>query len=143
VTRTDKDTKKKIKETLARDVMFNRRVDGVNFAGVGIGGGVEIRFGNQGKVGSLRTVWRRIEPYKQVTPFGREQIIQALRSGKGVVDGEGAAKFQNILISSLRTYYFEKRWSEPQAFVYPYITMEAAPSAGQESVLITCPVCEQ
>lgn len=140
ITRHEKQTKKKIEEIVARDVMINRRLHGVNFEGVGLGGGIEIRFGNDAKAGSLRTVWRKLEPFKQVTVPDAQALTQMLKSGKAVVDGSEAAKAGKIQIKSVTVYYFEKWWGEPQSFVYPYITLEAITDTDKGLILIDCPM---
>ncbi|MCU0783518.1 MAG: hypothetical protein MUF81_05620, partial [Verrucomicrobia bacterium] len=86
MTKTDKATGEKRKTVLARDVIFARRLNGINFAGVGLGGGIEIRFGNKGRVGSLRLVWRELEAFKEVRMASAEQIVQSLKSGRGFVE---------------------------------------------------------
>jgi hypothetical protein len=75
-------------EVTARGIFFIRRIDGVNFAGIGLNAGCEIEFGNHAKISEFKLNWPNLEPFEQYDVASQSEMIQFIQDGRTV---KGAA----------------------------------------------------
>ncbi len=132
-------------ETISRGVFFNRRIDGINVAGIGIGGGCEIVYGNHAKLAEFKLVWRNLQPYEFRPVASPEEIMQNIREGKAVMTHKNLvnpALIQRLTITDCSLLYTGAAGNVPQDFACPFVQLEAvAKIAGTNaSVQLYCPI---
>lgn len=124
-------------EILTRGIFFNRRIDGVNFAGIGIGSGCEIEFGNAAKISKFNLVWRNLQPYEQYKTKAQDEIKQSILAGdvvlthKNFVDGRDV---KSITITDCSPLYMGADEDSKQDTVSPLGKIEAIANIGTTSI---------
>jgi hypothetical protein len=132
-------------EVMERGIFFNRRIDGVNFAGIGLGGGCEITFGNRAKIARIKLVWPNLQPYEQYRVASPDEIIQWIRDGQAVQTHKNLvnpADIKKLTITDCSPLYKGVNGEETQDFVYPFAQVEAVADLGKTNVdiQIYCPI---
>jgi hypothetical protein len=132
-------------EVIARGVFFNRRIDGVNFAGIGIGGGCEIMYGNHAKIADFKLVWRNLQPYEHRQVASPDEIMQQIREGKAVMTHKNLVKpaeIKRMTITDCAPLYMSADGEETQDFVYPFAQVEAVADFGYTNaeIQLYCPI---
>lgn len=132
-------------ELIARGIFFNRRIDGVNFAGIGIGSGCEIMFGNHAKIANFKLVWRNLQPYEHRQVACPDEIIRYIRDGQAVMTHKNLvnpADVKRLTITDCSPLYMGAAGEETQDFVYPFAQLEAIASLGDtnENIQLYCPI---
>lgn len=136
----DKTSGQRIEAVDSRGVFFLRRIDNIDFNGIGIHGGVNIRFGNNSNVVDFKICWRNLIPYELRACPTPEQIAQWIHSGKAtLMPGPGATP-QNVsrfAISKGRFFYEGKPGDEAMDFVSPYAFVDVAAEGERATNTIT------
>jgi|SRR5665213_58359 len=132
-------------EVYARGIFFNRRLDGLSFASIGLDGGAVIEFGNHGKISDVKMVWRNLQRYEQRTVASPDAIMQAVLDGKAVLTHKNLVKpgdVKRLTITDFSLLYMGAPAKETQNVVYPFAQLEAVADMGTNSVDIQlyCPV---
>ncbi|MGA9450974.1 MAG: hypothetical protein WBW41_06480 [Verrucomicrobiia bacterium] len=132
-------------EVTARGIFFDRRIDGVNFAGIGVGGGCEIVYGNHAKIADFKLVWRNLQPYEHHQVASPDEIMQQIREGKAVITHKNLvnpAEIKKLTITDCSSLYKGANGEETQDFVYPFAQIEAVADLGYTNVAVQlyCPI---
>jgi len=132
-------------EIIARGIFFNRRIDGVNFAGVGIGSGCEIMFANHAKIANFKLVWRNLQPCEHRQVASVDEIMQWIQEGKAVMTHKNLvnpAVVKKLTIMDCSPLYMGAAGEEAQDFVYPFAQIEAVADLGYTNadVQLYCPI---
>jgi hypothetical protein len=133
-----------------RGVMIARSIDGVDFLGKGARDGCWIDFGNGGKVSQLKLLWRNLEPDELCRVVAPRRIQAWIREGKAVLEPPPDQDFdwgaiEKITVTRATPRYFGEEALVRQSRVYPFVTLEAVASIGQNSltVYLHCPLLDQ
>jgi len=132
-------------EVYARGIFFNRQLDHLSFAGIGLDGGAEIEFGNNGQVSDLKLVWRNLKRYQHRLVASPDEVMRAIREGKAVMTHKNLVKASNVkrlTITDMSMLYMGAPTEQSQDVVYPFAQLEAIANMGTNSVQIQlyCPV---
>jgi hypothetical protein len=142
----DRRTQKYIdNEILTRGIFLNRQIDGVAFAGIGLGGGCEIEFGNHGKIARFNLIWRDLQPYEHYKLASRDEIAQLINDGKAVLTHKNMVNpndVKTVTITEISPLYMGASENESQDFVYPFAKLEATAETGYTNIDIElyCPI---
>lgn len=132
-------------EVLTRGIIFNRRIDSVNFAGIGVGSGCQIEFGNSAKISKFNLVWRNLKPYEQCAVKRPDEIAESILNGDAVLTHknfvEGNA-VQAITITEFSPLYMGADEMTKQDVVSPFGKIEAVAYTGTTNIQIElyCPI---
>jgi hypothetical protein len=133
-----------------RGVYFIRSLDGVDFVGTGGRGGYMIEFGHDAKVSSITVSWRKLGRDKLYPVANPVTIMKWIREGRVVCESSPDyaiewPSLKNMTINKVTPYYFGEVYSEPQNFVSPFATIEAAVETGQTNltVYLHCPIIDE
>lgn len=142
----DQASGKNAEEVILRGVSFIRRVDGIEFDGIGYRGGVSISFGNDGRIAKLEVIWRHLERSRLNRTLTATEIADAVRSGKArwqppVPDQHGVRR---ITITDVMMLYRGKNGDEEQKFIEPYARLATMVDYGHTNVIanLECPILE-
>lgn len=132
-------------EIIERGIFFNRQIDGVNFAGIGLGGGCEIEFGNHANIANLKLVWRNLRPCEQRRVANPDEIISYIRDGQAVMTHKNLvnpADIKELTITDYSPLYMGVNGDDTQDLVYPFAQVEAIANLGTNNVdiQIYCPI---
>jgi hypothetical protein len=132
-------------EVIARGVNFDRRIDGINFAGIGVGGGCEIMFGNHAKIADFKLVWRNLQPYERYPVASPDEIIQKILDGQAVLTHKNIvdpADVKKLTITDCSPLYMGASGEQSQDLVYPFAKIEAVADVGNTNIEIElyCPI---
>jgi hypothetical protein len=132
-------------EVTSCGVFFNRRLDGINFAGTGIGGGAEIDYSNHAKLAEFRLLWRNVQPFERHAIATPDEILQWIRDGKAVMTHKNPVNpgdVKKLTITAISPLYMGASGDETQDFVYPFAQLEAVADLGGTNVNIQlyCPI---
>jgi hypothetical protein len=132
-------------ELIARGIFFNRRIDGVNFAGIGVGSGCEIMFANHAKIADFKLVWRNLQPYEHRKVASADEIMQWIQEGKAVMTHKNLvnpAEVKKLTITDCSPLYMGANGEETQDFVCPFAQLEAIADLGytNEEIQLYCPI---
>jgi len=142
----DRHTKTNIEnEITARGIFFTRRVDGVNFTGIGLHGGAYIEFANHGCVSDFKLLWRNLERYECYRIKNSAEIIESIRNGEAVLLNREyvcTAEIKAISINDVVPLYAGADETQNQSFVYPFAKVEATAEFKQTNVALSffCPI---
>jgi hypothetical protein len=144
----DKEQRKTVEDGAAsRGVMFDRRIDGVNFAGMGVGGGFSVLFASHAAVAQLELVWRNLKPYKKYSVAAPAQMEQWIKEGKAAVRIRDAKKVnpravKKFTITEISPLYMGELGLFPQDFTYPFADLTVLADTGQTNIAIQlyCPI---
>jgi hypothetical protein len=135
------------KRVESRGVFFVRRIDGVNFAGIGVGGGFLVRFTSHAKVVELQLVWRNLQPYKNYRVATPSEIIQWIKEGKAAIPFTDAEKvnphaIKKLTITKISPLYAGELPEKQQDFTYPFASLDTIADTGETniSVELYCPI---
>jgi len=144
-THFDRKQGKRVSEVYSRGVSFVRQVDGIPFAGIGVGGGFNVRFGLQGKLAWLELVWRNLRKSERCTMPSPDEITKMIRDGQ-TYSTHGTTVNPNdvrkLIITEVTPLYMTAAGGESQTFVYPFLKIQAAAeTAGTNApVQLFCPI---
>jgi len=79
----DEQNHKEISATNSRGVYFIRRIDGVDFIGLGVQGGVFFNFGNNAQLIDLKIVWKGLEPSQLHKTLDQHEFVKMFAEGRG------------------------------------------------------------
>jgi len=132
-------------EVIARGIFFNRRIDGVNFAGIGLGGGCEIEFGNNAKIADFKLVWRNLQRYEHYKVATQDEIKQFIFNGSAVLTHKNyvnPANIRQLTITDISPLYMGANGNEIQNFIYPFAKIEAIADVGNtnQEIELYCPI---
>jgi hypothetical protein len=133
----DEKTKKDVEQIVTRSVFFIRRVDGIDFSGIGSMGGVSLGFANNGRLTELSVVWRNLEPFKLYKTADTNQLLALAKKGQGkwvpAVPHLNEAK--KITITSVQPLYRGAEGEEEQEIVEPYVLLGASLDFGTTNIV--------
>ncbi len=140
--RTQKDVED---EVTARGIFFIRRLDGVDFAGIGNGGGCEIEFGNHAKISEFKLNWPNLQPFEKYAAATQSELVQFIQDGKAVMTHKNLvnpAEIKSLTITDVAPFYWGTSAVEPQSFVYPFAQVNATANMGytNEDIQLYCPI---
>jgi hypothetical protein len=132
-------------EVKSRGIFFNRRIEGVDFTGIGIRGGCGIAFGNHGKISQFNLVWRNLKPYEHYKTASAEEMIQFIRDGEAVITRRNPvnpADIKSITITDVSFLYMGAKGDEKQDFVYPFAQVNVRANLGSTNadIQLFCPI---
>lgn len=140
----DKTTGANTNEVILRGVSFIRRVDGIDFDGIGYRGGLAMNFGNDGKIAKLEMVWRNLERSRSHATLTASEMTDAIRAGKAkwqppVPDQDGIKK---VTVTGVMPLYRGKNGNEEQKVVEPYARLATLVDYGFTNVVanLECPI---
>lgn len=127
-----------------RGVYFRRQINGAHLADDGI----DLQFGNHGKIFRLEVTWRGWEPYELHPTLSTNQLIEELRSGKGkwLPFAPQPANNKKIVIHDAYLLYKELPtredkldWQKP---INPVIRLETHINTGTTNIpaVFECPI---
>ena len=130
-------------EVIARGIFFNRRLDGVNFTGIGLGGGCKIMCANRAQIAQIKFVWPNLQPYEQRKVASPDDIMRLVREGHAVMTHKNLvnpAEVKKLTITSCSPLY--RGAAGTQEFVYPCAQLEAIADLGGTNVPVQlyCPI---
>jgi hypothetical protein len=98
---------KEMEVTNSRGVFFPRKIDGVDFIGLGVQGGVYFNFGSNAKLIDLKINWKCFEPYQlNKTLDGKEVLAKFNRhEGKWNPALENPNNIKKITFTGISAYY--------------------------------------
>jgi hypothetical protein len=122
---TDQETKKEITLTNNFGIYFRRRIDGIGFSGIGLRGGVYIRFGNDAKVAELQVVWRNLQPHQLLDCALPEEIVTQFKNGQIALPANTGppAEMIKFTITYAMPYYDSTFEEEPEAYIAPRLDL--------------------
>ena len=132
-------------EVFIRGIFFDRQIDGVNFAGIGIGGGVEVEYGNNRKIAKLNIVWRNLQPYEHRLVASPDEIMRRICEGQAVMTHKNVvnpAEVKKLTVTDCSPLYMGAAGEQAQDFVYPFAQIEAIADMGNTNVPVQlyCPI---
>jgi len=132
-------------EVFMRGIIFNRRIDGVNFAGIGIGSGCQIDFGNNGNIARFNLVWRNLQPYQKYKTKTPDEIKQSILNGESSLTHKNFVNgldVKTITITEYSPLYMGADDNETPQFCSPFGKIEAVANTGTTNVEIElyCPI---
>jgi hypothetical protein len=132
----DKSKGTNVMEVSLRGVFFVRRVDGIDFSGIGQLGGVHIAFGDNAKVAAVEIVWKGLEPYELHRVLNAEQILDAVRSGsaKWISPPGVPSGVKKITVNEVVTYYRGEEGDSDAKFIEPFALLAASIDYGYTNV---------
>lgn len=144
----DPKKKKFIKEVDKRGIFFIRKVDGVNFAGIGVAGGFHVEFTSHEKVANLELIWRNLQPYQQYETASPEQIVAWIKEGKAVMpyplmnSDLKPSEINKLTIKGFSPLYKGALADEPQEFTFPFAQLNCVAVVGKTNVNLQlyCPI---
>jgi len=125
----DKNSGQRIEAIDSRGVFFLRRIDNINFTGMGIQGGAYIRFGNNSNVVDFKISWRNLIPHELRSCPTPQQIAEWIRSGRAaLMPGSGAIpnNVSRFMISRATLFYDGRPGDESMDFASPYALVDIA-----------------
>jgi hypothetical protein len=126
-------------------VIFTRRIDGVNFAGIGLRGGCEVEFGNDAKISDFQLVWRNLKRYEDWRTASPDEIMEFIQSGQAVVTHKypvNPTEVKKLTITGCAPLYLGAEGQEKQDIVYPFAQLDAVADLGTNTadVQFYCPI---
>ena len=133
----DKPTGTNVSEVILRGVFFVRRVDGIDFNGIGPLGGVCFNFGNHGKVAELEIVWKGLEPFELHNTLTADQLMETVRSGrvKWIPSHPQKTEIKKITITDVTLLYRGVGGEDEEKYITPYARLAASVDCGSTNVL--------
>jgi hypothetical protein len=133
---------------ISRGVDFIRRVDGIDFNGIGVRGGVCFKFGNNGKIAALEIVWKGLEPFELHKTLSADEMLKIIQSGKGKKWNPRLANqngIKKITITDVMTYYRGVGGDDEEKFIEPYAVLVASVDYGFTNVIanVECPIIRE
>lgn len=139
------------KEAISRDVYFIRRVDGIDFAGIGNYGGLHLAFGDRGKIAELQLLWPNLQRHKEYQTATSIHITERLRQGYAVIaSGPNAYavsrstdQIKVLTVRKITPYYMGTSiMEEPKEFVHPFAELEVVVTVGDTNfaAVLNCPI---
>lgn len=132
-------------EVIARGIFFSRRIDGVSFVGIGVGGGCKVIYGNHARLTDFELVWRNLLPYERYHTATPTEITQIIRDGKAVLTHKNVVnprEVTKLTITDVSPLYMSAPGREVQDFVYPFAQVEALAEIGgtNQAIQLYCPI---
>ncbi|NJM55957.1 MAG: hypothetical protein HC841_08765 [Verrucomicrobiae bacterium] len=152
VSRFDSASKSLVKEVRHRSLGFVRRVNGVDFTGIGASGGVWIEVGRGGTISNMDVIWPALEPQTTNAVADSATIMAYLRQGKArfpdLQDPKLASQLasaSNITILDVVPYYHGGDGEEPEQTVSPFASIRISFAAGGETkeLALMCPILKE
>lgn len=133
----DKTKSTNIQEVSLRGVYFVRKVDGIDFSGIGTLGGVHISFGSDKKIAALEIVWKGLEPFELHRTLASEQILDAVRNGRAkwtppLRNPQGVKK---ITINEVMLFYRGIEGDSEEKFIAPFSLLATSVDYGDTNAV--------
>jgi hypothetical protein len=129
----DQNTKAEVVLTNGYGVLFARQIDGIKVHGFG---GMDIVFGNDAKISSLRLCWRNLTPSElRHCPYP-QGIIGSLKKGEttlhplGSVNVYPQGSLKKLTVTKATFLYEGRYYDEPMDLVRPYLSFEGIADSG-------------
>ena len=139
----DPDSGEKVKEVIRRGVSFVRRLDGINFTGMGADGGVGVAFGPRGRLASLEVVWRNLQRHKSYEVMQAADMVKAVKNGEAKrvpMDGGNPQTAGRLTVVKVTPFYLGDEGSSRQEFAYPFAALECTVDGGSNRIVLKCPI---
>jgi len=132
-------------EVMTRGIFFSRRIDGVNFLGIGVRGGCEVEFANKAKISEINLIWRNYKRYEQYKVASPEAIEHFILSNKSILTKKNfvnSIEVKSLIITGIEPAYIGANEFEKQDYLYPFAKVEATAKMGTNDVGISlyCPI---
>ena len=143
--RFDKTSGTLVKEVISRGVFFTRKIDGVEFTGIGLHGGMWIDFGNHGRIAALQASWRKLQPVESHEIAQPDRIVTLIKQGKARISPQEPVNLTEgtrLAVTKMTPYYLGKLGEEPQETVFPFCALEIQAISGETNFLfrLNCPI---
>jgi hypothetical protein len=122
----DKAKNTNVYETITRGVDFIRRVDGIDFDGIGIRQGICFTFGDYGKITELELNWKGMERLECHQTLTREQMIDAIRKGRAKFTPAPGSPIEKLVVMDVVPFYRGGSDQEDVKFIEPYARITAS-----------------
>jgi len=106
-----------------RQIFLKRQIDGIPVTGST--DGVNVHFGNEGKVGYLSIVWRATKLERECLVPDVAGFINRIKSGQVSIPAWAPGNHKSLTITKVSFSYWENSGSEPQTYIYPFAVLEA------------------
>ena len=139
----DRRTNKYIEdEVTARGIYFVRRINGVDFVGIGLRGGCVIEFGNQAKISDFQLNWPNLQPFEQYNVATQSELIGFIQDGNAVMTHMNRINPAEIKSLTITPFYWGTGADEHQTIVYPFAQVNATANLGytNEDIQLYCPI---
>ena len=144
----DQKKKKFVNEVDKRGIFFIRKVEGVNFAGIGVAGGFHVEFASHAQIAQLEIVWRNLQPFQQYEIASSKQIIDRVKEGKAVLPYPLAnpdlnpSEIKKLTVKDFSPLYKGALGDEQQEFTFPFAKLDCIADTGKSNLNIQlyCPI---
>jgi len=106
-----------------RQVFLKRQIDGIPVTGST--DGVNVHFGNEGKVGYMSVVWRAIKLERDCPVPDAAGFINRIKSGQDSIPTWAKGNHKSLTITKISFSYWEYSGSESQRYICPFAILEA------------------
>ena len=105
------------------EVELSRQIGGIHVSG---GGGISMKFGNEGRLAYMSIVRRSIQPDKDCPVPDVAEFISRIKSGRSFIrNGQESVTIKKLTVTKASLYYWENSGSEPQSHINPFTVLEA------------------
>ena len=133
-----------VEDVSLRGVFFPRRIDGIDFSGIGPLGGVHISFGNDRKIADLEIVWKGLEPFELHHTFNSEQMINEIRNGQAKWQSPppNPQGIKKITITEAMLFYRGIEGDSEEKFIGPFAVLATSVDYGYTNQIanLECPM---
>jgi hypothetical protein len=140
----DKLQNRPVTEVHSRGVFFVRRIDNVEFTGIGNAGGFLVTFGNEGRIIELQLLWRNFEPYRSYEFPTPAVLMDRIKNGLTTFTNppKELDRIKKITIHKVTPYYMGLGGDERKEFLYPFLGIDVGSDLGTTNVLfdLNCPI---
>ena len=127
-----------------RGVFFVRRIDGIDFSGIGPLGGVHISFGNNNKIADLEIVWKGLVPFELHHTSSSDQLLKAIRDGqaKWQSPAPNPQAIKKITITEAMLFYRGVEGDSEENFLEPFALLATSVDYGYTNQIanLECPM---
>jgi hypothetical protein len=126
-----------VEEVSLRGIFFIRRIDGIDFSGIGPLGGVHISFGNDGKIAGLEIVWKGLEPFELHRTLSSEQMMDAIQRGQSKWKSPipNPQDIKKITITEVMLFYRGAEGESDEQFIEPFTLLATSVDYGYTNLI--------
>jgi hypothetical protein len=132
-----------VKRTITRGVTVFRQTNSISFAGHGMGHGIYVNFGKEGRIAELELVSRNLEEESQRPTASARQLVQRVEGGKTVIqlDNERLA-ITRLTITNAVPHYFSQDGLTIQKRVLPFVELQTHAETPNTNfpLIVICPL---
>ena len=118
----DKSAGTLVTNVLQRGVTLTRKIDGIP---VWANGGLDVKYGEHGRIYSLGLVWRTVKPLKEIPVPVSSALMDQIKAGQALVRPTDKWPVKRLVIKKARLYYWEREGSVRQSRIDPFMVLTA------------------